>query len=953
MSGSPNRADSYTKMFVQGSEKSRKAEKVCTAILRRFVPPPEISPMWSNKVCRTLKVAARKRWMCMLQISTPRKTVEWKEFHDVFEHVNYSVIRSLATPIAIAHNEDYTYVEILEEFAGQSFTEAMKDKGVTQAQKDRMFARVLLEGACMLAMIDGRLYHSNICVNGLLMKYNNIRFAFSCLGKLTASDRTIPKGVTLNIIDDVSTAPEVLASLDPDGTVNREGLSAEKADINSLGMCLVQLIGNYSLVKGNQIKAYRRSNYPQFLKEVDKLKTQMSPKLHSILMRMLEMYPGKRVSAADLFKELSEMKEIQELHTDSTTEEAKEAAVRVGMQPAAMTQVLRKARVVESNARVNYVRSDKNGSMFFIDTVSMQYVMLKMYVENAGEYDNYLQLFELGKTLAKETNIVTNPIAIDYNEKDGVVEWLEEYGGVTIENIRYTQKLKDVSGCRFSIYDILTFFRTVLSLLRSIRNSLFLARVSRSSLLFCDKQARWCNLRYAYIIADEDGQVPEGAVLASYYKLTAAPEVIRSVDEASSRVSARFLATPADVYSLAMVIVSLLCDMDAQSQIQLIEARCKSTDCFTELFKKYGVPRELSDLLLKHCLCPEPEKRSPPEEILKILETGVDWNSTYKPADASPSRTVRHDIVYEEGKSILVDSDIAFPEPRKYIFSRTRILDKYANVVEEKWRQGGQGLIIRVAAADADGRQELLALKTMQVDTDQAAQQEKIWKAVSDVRFCVKVFAVEHNPQEGVFEVLMEFCDRTLSDLKDDYIKAGADSAPVEVVLKLFRQCVDAMACIQDMSAKGVHFYHGDLNPKNILLKNGEVRIADFGCAKVMGESTVVRGTEIEGYTPLYAAPEILRKELDAAITKPTYVKGDVFSLGICFLEFARLWKFPDMEACLKLRKEKGSTLMEEVEKIPEKGPGSRLVKGMLGKMLDPNYETRIDFKGLQAALFE
>ena len=71
---------------------------------------------------------------------------------------------------------------------------------------------------------------------------------------------------------------------------------------------------------------------------------------------------------------------------------------------------------------------------------------------------------------------------------------------------------------------------------------------------------------------------------------------------------------------------------------------------------------------------------------------------------------------------------------------------------------------------------------------------------------------------------------------------------------------------------------HRDLKPQNILIKDGVIKICDFGFAREMSTMTVCLHS-MKG-TPLYIAPEILRE-------MPYDYKVDVWSLGIILFELS------------------------------------------------------------------
>ncbi|XP_043719876.1 mitogen-activated protein kinase kinase kinase 2-like [Telopea speciosissima] len=78
---------------------------------------------------------------------------------------------------------------------------------------------------------------------------------------------------------------------------------------------------------------------------------------------------------------------------------------------------------------------------------------------------------------------------------------------------------------------------------------------------------------------------------------------------------------------------------------------------------------------------------------------------------------------------------------------------------------------------------------------------------------------------------------------------------------------------------------HGDIKCKNVLLgSSGNIKLADFGCAKRQNSSKLDKGSKNSlgsiGGTPLWMAPEVLRNEgVDFA--------SDIWSLGCTIIEMA------------------------------------------------------------------
>lgn len=84
--------------------------------------------------------------------------------------------------------------------------------------------------------------------------------------------------------------------------------------------------------------------------------------------------------------------------------------------------------------------------------------------------------------------------------------------------------------------------------------------------------------------------------------------------------------------------------------------------------------------------------------------------------------------------------------------------------------------------------------------------------------------------------------------------------------MKLFTQIVVALKCLQDKK-----IIHRDIKPKNILLHNGKVKIADFGVAKIIDKHK--ENISFSGTVP-FMSPQIIRQEKYTGLT-------DMWSLGV------------------------------------------------------------------------
>jgi hypothetical protein len=130
----------------------------------------------------------------------------------------------------------------------------------------------------------------------------------------------------------------------------------------------------------------------------------------------------------------------------------------------------------------------------------------------------------------------------------------------------------------------------------------------------------------------------------------------------------------------------------------------------------------------------------------------------------------------------------------------------------------------------------------------------------------------DFGAREGLYYFIMEFVDgMSLRGLLD-----SGHVSPKEA-LAIVPQICEALQFAHD---RGI--VHRDIKPENILLsKQGQVKIADFGLAKLMGRGAGAGGETTEKVmgTPQYMAPEQMERpgEVDH--------RADIYSLGVVFYQ--------------------------------------------------------------------
>ncbi|MCC7475431.1 MAG: serine/threonine protein kinase [Pirellulales bacterium] len=130
----------------------------------------------------------------------------------------------------------------------------------------------------------------------------------------------------------------------------------------------------------------------------------------------------------------------------------------------------------------------------------------------------------------------------------------------------------------------------------------------------------------------------------------------------------------------------------------------------------------------------------------------------------------------------------------------------------------------------------------------------------------------EVGQQDGIHFIAQEYvAGRNLGEV----IQSSGSLAP-PLALDIIRQVATALA-----KAAAAGIVHRDIKPENIMLaRNGEVKVADFGLARILGDHPAALGganlTQIGVTmgTPLYMSPEQIEgRSLDS--------RSDIYSLGI------------------------------------------------------------------------
>jgi serine/threonine protein kinase len=187
---------------------------------------------------------------------------------------------------------------------------------------------------------------------------------------------------------------------------------------------------------------------------------------------------------------------------------------------------------------------------------------------------------------------------------------------------------------------------------------------------------------------------------------------------------------------------------------------------------------------------------------------------------------------------------------------------------------GGMGAVYKARQPSLD---RLVALKILPShaasDTGFAERFTREARALARLNHSSIVAVYEYGQTSGIPYFIMEYVEGP--NLRE--IERSSRLSPRDA-LRIVQQICDAL---QFAHEEGV--VHRDIKPENILLdQKGRVKIADFGIAKIMGQTgsaSALTGIRDVVGTPSYMAPE--QRESPQLVDH----RADIFSLGVVFYE--------------------------------------------------------------------
>lgn len=186
--------------------------------------------------------------------------------------------------------------------------------------------------------------------------------------------------------------------------------------------------------------------------------------------------------------------------------------------------------------------------------------------------------------------------------------------------------------------------------------------------------------------------------------------------------------------------------------------------------------------------------------------------------------------------------------------------------LEEKLGAGGYGEVWR--AIGPGGLPKAVKILYGERHGEHAEAELKALERMRDLRhpFLLSIERIE--VVGGKLIVVTELADGNLTDQFSACRKQGKKGIPRDELLGYLRDSADAL----DFMFEHHGLQHLDIKPDNILLQGNHAKVGDFGLAKDLNATNV---SVINGFTPLYAAPELFEGRPGRAT--------DQYSLAICY----------------------------------------------------------------------
>ena len=221
------------------------------------------------------------------------------------------------------------------------------------------------------------------------------------------------------------------------------------------------------------------------------------------------------------------------------------------------------------------------------------------------------------------------------------------------------------------------------------------------------------------------------------------------------------------------------------------------------------------------------------------------------------------------------------------------------------------------------------AIKRLHVDATQASRELTLADALAEKVYnhIVPVLDAGADAETGTFYIVMPRCKQSL----DDHLRERGGTLPLTEAIKVLRDITSGLIEVGSI-------VHRDLKPGNVLLHSDHWKIADFGIARFV-EDTTSLNTMKECLTPPFAAPEQWRNDRASNAT-------DIYALGC--IAHALLTGIPPFQG-KDLADWQRLHLSAEPKSLPDQLPGK--LRSLISYMLRKPPEVRPTAQRILSAL--
>lgn len=207
-------------------------------------------------------------------------------------------------------------------------------------------------------------------------------------------------------------------------------------------------------------------------------------------------------------------------------------------------------------------------------------------------------------------------------------------------------------------------------------------------------------------------------------------------------------------------------------------------------------------------------------------------------------------------------------------------------------------------------------------------------------RFRNEIVAAYRINHPNIVKAYEYFDGNNLQAYAMEYVSGGnlltrikREPIPADSAVRYLRQIAAALEAIHEAG-----IIHRDLKPENILLTaDDQVKLADFGVARVSGSQTLTQAGGMVG-TPKYIPPEYLE-------TGESDHRGDIFALGVLGYEMiSGVSPFPDDSRELLAARKKNSHPPPLVKVAPHCPPQlAQIIERAMNPNLAQRYQSAAD----------